>query len=1088
MSSVREESGRAPWDAPGEQDAPAFCVLWTTGPDTTLDGVFRIQAVRRGPDGHGWESFDRTCDPFGDKAESASSKGGEGPSAATARMVREFGMTSRRLEESPPAREAVADLQAFLGRRPVIVDDGGAFDSWWRHLAPAAAPRPERIGLTEAAALLLPGRLAGRREGLIADLCPPRATAALPSERAVGPEHLQAALRELIGRFLAQDPGTLTLAAGGFRAAWWRLSATDADAARHLALALRLVERPTAWSESAGGELPLGTDLADGALSNAWTPQVPLAEIAEELSPRWTVEARRWNELPALPPHTEGTLDFPPEDRALLDDLLRVHLPALFAERSGTDAADTFRASQHEIAVRIAETLGGDDARLLLVNAPTGTGKTLAYLLPLALWARRHGLRVGISTYTRALQEQAMDREVPLALQALRRGGVESAARFCVLKGRENYLCWRALRLGLPEGDAPAEDWLAWTRLALFALIDGEGDLDRLPLAEPLPLADARAYRRTAADLVRQSRARSACCTHADDRATCAGENARRRAERSHVVITNHSLVLARQEFLRHVVFDECEHLHGQAQATWSHVLGLESALEIVRRLGGGGERPGLLGRLEATAPVGSRAAQTAHSCTDRCTALAVALSTLSAEVEGFVRWRKQEQRGRRPADRHSLLREYAEQESGTTLIAARSALSGAGAGLESELALLAERLDEVPARGRGRLRRRLDLVREDLSTLLGDVDAWLPLEAGRAHFSAQTFHDVEEEPGGAVRLAARVLLPNEYLGRFYYPQLATGLFVSATTWLKGGFEASASYLGLDRTEHPAEDEERAPCPVRKVRSPEVFDYSRALICVPRDAPEPRDKDASLDYVRRFVAHLGERTRGRMLVLFTNADDVRRVGARLEGFFRARHVPFWYQNMQGSSKEELGELFRRRVDSVLLGVDTFWYGADFPGETLEYLVIVRLPYGVPDRYHHAQCAALGSSEQRRRIYMPRALAKFRQGFGRLMRRVSDRGCVFLLDPRALQPRHRAFLRELPLAGEAQGGPDCEWVAGGSRLVHEDTDGCIHEALAHMGMLTDASRRGLEGPFAASGPPGEPCPPLPIEIPREDVPF
>ena len=72
-----------------------------------------------------------------------------------------------------------------------------------------------------------------------------------------------------------------------------------------------------------------------------------------------------------------------------------------------------------------------------------------------------------------------MDREVPIALQALRRAGVKSVARFSVLKGRENYLCWRALRLQVPEEDAQAEDWLAWTRLALFALIDGEGDLDR---------------------------------------------------------------------------------------------------------------------------------------------------------------------------------------------------------------------------------------------------------------------------------------------------------------------------------------------------------------------------------------------------------------------------------------------------------------------------------------------------------------------------------------------------------------------------------------------------------------------------------
>jgi Rad3-related DNA helicase len=165
------------------------------------------------------------------------------------------------------------------------------------------------------------------------------------------------------------------------------------------------------------------------------------------------------------------------------------------------------------------------------------------------------------------------------------------------------------------------------------------------------------------------------------------------------------------------------------------------------------------------------------------------------------------------------------------------------------------------------------------------------------------------------------------------------------------------------------------------------------------------------------------------------------------------------------TKEELSQLFRSEVDSVLLGLDTFWYGADFPGSTLEYLVIVRLPYGVPDRYHHAQCAVLSASEQRRTIYLPRALAKFRQGFGRLMRKESDRGCVFVLDKRVNDPRHRAFLGELPVLSEfaAQDGED---AARRAPLVMAESARCIDEGLAHMGMKADVRRRGLERDFAA----------------------
>jgi ATP-dependent DNA helicase DinG len=302
-------------------------------------------------------------------------------------------------------------------------------------------------------------------------------------------------------------------------------------------------------------------------------------------------------------------------------------------------------------------------------------------------------------------------------------------------------------------------------------------------------------------------------------------------------------------------------------------------------------------------------------------------------------------------------------------------------------------------------------------------------------------------------------LLPHEYLGRHYYPQLAGAVLLSATTWLRGGFDSAAAYLGLARAAVPADGEEREPVPVRSYRAPEAFDYSRVLLCVPRDAPPVAEKQHYLEYVARFVGFLAERTRGRLLALFTNGEDLAQVAVRLEPFFTERNIPFWWQRMRGVAKEELGQLFRSHVDSVLLGLDTFWHGADFPGSTLEYLVIVRLPYGVPDRYHHAQCAALGSAEQRRAIYLPRALSRFRQGFGRLMRTESDRGAVFVLDRRVLDPRHRGFLDELPL--RPIGSTEDERRA---RLVRGDTDACLDAALAHMDMKSDVRRRALERTF------------------------
>jgi ATP-dependent DNA helicase DinG len=1029
----------APWLAM-HVERTVFCALWTSGADTTLDGIFRVQALRRGADDGRVEAFDSLCNPFAE---------GDDDPATQARMARELGIAREDLGRAPRAPDVWRALEEFIGDRPVIASDCDAFEAWRAHFG--AAPRGAlATGPAEIAALLFPGRLGHRREAL-----GPRACDAL---------ELRAALAELVERFLDQPEDALRLCASGYVRAARALAEHEERAAGRLLYTLSLVDRPDAWKDA--NEPCLAPA---GRLAPLLAHELPLDDLLETLRPRCAREHERWSGAENLPPDRDEPLAFDAQDRAMLDDVFAKHLPAAFAAEHG---ASSYRAGQHAVARAVADVLGS--RQLLLVHAPTGTGKTLAYLVPAMLWARRHAVRIGVATYTRALQEQAMDREVPRALAALARAGIASGLRISVLKGRENYLCWRALKLAVPAEDDGGEAWLAWTALALFAVTDLDGDLDRLPSVAPLPLDDSAEYSRSWSALARHVRATTACCTHRDDRETCAAEIARRRAEKSHVVISNQAFVLARQEFFKHIVFDECEHLHDQAHSAWSHLVGMRSIRGALGRLHQGartGSR-GLLDRLARalvdTGPSHDALARATGACSDA----SVALGRLEAEAERFLAWREEKLHERSERDAHSLLREYVEGAESEGLVESRRRFAQCGYLLDSTLAELAERLDAMPMRGLARSRRSLEILRADLAEILLAIEAWIPLDEGRPVFRPRTFYDVERDARGDIVLASRVLLPNEFLGRQYHPSLSTGVFLSATTWLQESFEPARAYLGLDRAAKPDPEEDRPPCVVRTFRAPDVFDYGRVLVAVPRDVPSVvADKDAFLDHVRRFVAYLGERTRGRMLVLFTNAQDAVRVGEELTGFFRARRIPLWFQNMEGSAKEELSELFRSRIDSVLLGVDTFWYGADFPGETLEYLVIVKLPYGVPDRYHHAQCAALGAGEQRRRIYLPRALAKFRQGFGRLMRRESDRGCVFILDGRVLEPRHRFYLKELPIAHglESAGarGPD---AAACARFVRGDTDRCIREALEHMGLSDDLRRRGLEWSFASSTPP------------------
>ena len=920
--------------------------------------------------------------------------------------------------EAEPA-ELWHELADFVGERLVVVAEGALFRSWNAYCGSPGEALARACGLDEVAILLAPSR---GRESL---------------EGGASPAQLRRALGALARSFLGLERDSLHALSVALATTWAQLRVDEPGAAGHLARVLSLLAHAERWIEAP--ELPAGARFESDLVEAEY-----LTVLLDDLRPACTQRAKPWLALEPLPPNREGTLPWGEDEEKQLEATFVEHLPGMFGE------GDNYRESQHAVARQLAANLGrkGEaETQLLLVHAPTGTGKTLAYLVPAMIWARRHELRVGIATYTRALQEQAIDREVPRALEALERAGLAPGLRVSMLKGRENYLCWRTLRLHVPTFDAPGEDWLAFCQVLAFALTSETGDLNRLPRRAPLELEHGRSYRASLSDLLRQVRARTSCCRAKEDRATCAAEVARHRAERSHLVITNHSFALARQEFFRHVVFDECEHLHDQAHSAWSHDVDMAQVRGFLERL----DRPaqsrgrGLFRRIAKRLVAGTPSWDTLEACRELWTAMHVAQGELAQELARFDGWRRARGRERDAREDHSLLREYVEGELGAPLIARRTILCRVGNQLDEKLAELSERLEKLAIGRLARLRRSIELARTDLVEIIDAVEAWLPLQEGKPCFNTRTFHDVEVGPSG-VKLAARVLLPNEFLGRFYYPQLSTAAFLSATTHMQGGFDAATAYLGLDRAVEACEDDPDLLCKLRTFRAPEVFDYGRVLVCVPRDAPSvARDKQAFLAYARDFLADLGDRTRGRILGLFTNAEDVKQLGARLEGHFRARRIPFWYQNMPGTGKEEMSELFRRRTDSVLLGVDTFWYGADFPGETLEHLVLARLPYGVPDRYHHAQCAVLGTAEQRRQIYMPRALAKFRQGFGRLMRRVDDRGCVYVLDNRITEPRSRAFLRELPVSGVG------EAAEGLARLVRGDTQRCLEQAMAHVGL-------------------------------------
>jgi ATP-dependent DNA helicase DinG len=900
--------------------------------------------------------------------------------------------------------------------------------------------RDRWLGLDELAAWIDPGGLGSESEALARS---GRADASRLDQ--LEPTQLRRALSSVIARLIALPELALAAVALSWRQAQSTLGDEHPLATRQLAAIFELADRPSVI----GGPARL-----DGRLSHA-TGQVEGLELGVLAAPLG-FERSEGAPLPehALPSHTDDT-------RPLGEGELET-IGAIFEQPRVGEAGVVLepRPAQAAVARAVATTLGSGE--LCLGHAPTGTGKTLAYLVPAMLFALRNGVRVGVATYTRALQRQAHDRDVPLARALLAGAGESEQPRVAVLKGRQNYVCGRALGANVPRPEDGTAAALGFAHLLAFALTSPDGDLDQLPPIARTPLGGLEGAAAERARLVRAVRGRTGCCRRRNDRERCGADAARHRAERSHVVLTNHAFALARREFFAHLVFDECEHLHDQAHSAFSHVVPtaeLEDQL-VALRAGSGRRRRrtgrGPLDRLLKVVPMGSAAFQHAQAACDQQEAALDSLAGLEEAGRRFLEWREAQGQERSESERHSLLREYVEARVDPELNLLHVGLTTALSRLDVALATIAEELDQIAEGGGRRLRQPLERARAELFELSSGVDAWLPTVDGATDFRPETFYDLERGPRGrGVSLHARVLLPNEFLGRYMYPDLRSAMLLSATTFLAGGFDAANGYLGLDRAAEPAEEEDREPSVVRHVRAPESFDYGRVLVGVPTDAPSYRvDKQGWLDYTARFCLHLATRTRGRTLVLATNAADALELHNRLATALARVGVDCLAQGADSRSTEQLAADFRASSAALLIGLDTFWFGADFPGQALEYVVIPKLPYGVPDRYHHAQCAVLGTGAQRKRIYMPRALARFRQGFGRLMRRATDSGAIFLLDTRVTEPRHKVFLRELPIE-------DDEQLGGGARLLRASTDRVLRAAFEHMQL----EAWDLDAPFA-----------------------
>lgn len=670
-----------------------------------------------------------------------------------------------------------------------------------------------------------------------------------------------------------------------------------------------------------------------------------------------------------------------------------------------------FRPEQAEMLKTVVR--GFLDAKHVIIEAGTGTGKSLAYLLPAITWSLNCGTKVMVATHTINLQEQLWNKDLPAIREAV--GFNFNAA---LIKGRNNYLCLRRWQSKLRDrASVDLKELLFLLKVMFWLTSTRTGDKSELNILPP----QTAYWGEINSD--QDSCLGPECPWYHKN---CFVTKARKQAEAADILIANHSLLLADIKFQNkllpaydYLIIDEAHHLEQTATEQLGWTISINSLKQMFFHLNrgfGGGLGPGPLSQFKIILKnYGDELSQAEHEKIDQtindCFEVVRSIYDTIHEMEDILTaWCGRLVSG---SDDESYLvirvrRDDRQGEYWEAFTAVKDNYLLRTGNLIKMLNKLITSLDgisEEEIKSLAALRKDIEFQIQGLEEINSNLTAFT---AGTEEHVFWLEIDKGAKSDARIRCApvsvSRLLYENLFLTKI------STLLTSATISVEGSFDHFMERVGL--ISFPEEKLLK-----HLLSSPFSYD-TQSLLCVVRDMPDPGvvlEKEY-IDNITPVIFQTAKIFGGKTLVLFTSHRMLRETYFKLLPLLEEAGIDLLGHRIDGG-RTRLTEEFRKAKSAVLFGASSFWEGIDLPGEILKCVIIVRLPFAPPNTpIVEARFEELvkNNKDPFSSYSLPEAVIKMKQGFGRLIRAEDDDGVVVILDRRIVDRKYgRRFLNSLP---------------------------------------------------------------------------